>query len=177
MFQRQTGWQYVFLVYPGISWVPFGHSPATASMSRNFHEYARVALRTFSLLCPPTSRFTAQRSLSESPSLFPTTVRFLELVSYEHSIFVYVSVSSHLYTPAHSCHVRVLACVRACMCTHIYYYGPLIIFDSGSQFNDGQFLLCSFAIHFCFSFVFDPLIAFFLLFTRSNSLFILPSAH
>lgn len=27
----------------GTSWVPFGHLLATASMSRNFHEYARPA--------------------------------------------------------------------------------------------------------------------------------------
>lgn len=48
-----------FFAQSRTSWVLFGHSPATASMSRNFHEYARLVMRTFpstTLPRPPPPR-------------------------------------------------------------------------------------------------------------------------
>lgn len=69
-----------FFAQSRTSRVLFGHSPATASMSRNFHEYARLVMRTFpstSLARPPPPRLPVPTL--KNPSLFPTTVRFLEL--------------------------------------------------------------------------------------------------
>lgn len=111
-----------FFAQSRTSWVLFGHSPAMASMSRNFHEYARLVMRTFpstSLARPPPPRLPVPTL--KNPSLFPTTVRFLELHG------------SH--TSAICLRVHVQGCIRACTSTRVRHSGPLVIFDSGSQFH------------------------------------------
>lgn len=60
--------------------------PRPPTMSRNFHEYARLVMRTFPL--PTTTGAAAHPRLAlrrqKPPSLFPMTVRFLELrISHE----------------------------------------------------------------------------------------------
>lgn len=57
----------------------------------------------------------------KNPSLFPTTVRFLEL--------------HRSHTSAICLRVHVQGCIRACTSTRVRHSGPLVIFDSGSQFH------------------------------------------
>lgn len=63
----------------------------------------------------------SQSQTLKNPSLFPTTVRFLEL--------------HRSHTSAACARVHVQGCIRACTSTRVRHSGPLVIFDSGSQFH------------------------------------------
>jgi len=64
--------------------------PVPSTMSRNFHEYARLVMRAFPL--PATTGTPASYPRQKPPSLFPMTVRFLELRILHESACPVVSV-------------------------------------------------------------------------------------
>lgn len=85
--------------------------PRPPAMSRNFHEYARLVMRTFPLPVTP-----AILPRQKPPSLFPMTVRFLELRISHESACPVVSV------------------VHTCACGS----GPLVVSGSVSQTPDHE---------------------------------------
>lgn len=98
--------------------------PRPPAMSRNFHEYARLVMRTFPLPVTP-----AILPRQKPPSLFPMTVRFLELRISHESACPVVSV-------VHVCvWVWSIGCERQCF-SDTRPRKPTVLSSSSSSFLD-----------------------------------------